>query len=124
MIINRSITFLFVVTISLSLSINSDSYIELNERGYTFSFESAKVPVTINVTGLPQGIDLQNYTIIPTAPVLPGQYILSVKAVDAANAKDEKIIILNVNQKFTAYNPQPTLTLVTQLPKSSTSSAV
>ena len=88
MCVNRSIVLLLIVCLSLSLNINSDSYLNFNHQGYTFSFENSQSPVILNITGLPQGLSLQNYTIAPVGGVKPGQYILSVKAEDASNNKD------------------------------------
>jgi hypothetical protein len=62
--------------------------------------------VELDITGLPINLTLNNYTIKPVGTVIPGQYILSVKANDASNVKDEKIVILNVDSGITANSSQ------------------
>jgi hypothetical protein len=82
---NRSFAFLFFFSLALTLNIISDSYLNLSPQGYTFTFTGFKPPVELNITGLPQGLTLQNYTVVPVSAVEAGQYILSVKASDASS---------------------------------------
>jgi hypothetical protein len=100
-----SLILFFLLAAATAATISSDSYIDLNQQGYVFSFSNAQGPVQLSITGLPQGLAIQNYTVMPVGPVQPGQYILSVKAMDNAG-KDEKILIMNVDSSFTTFTPR------------------
>ena len=50
------------------------------------------------MAGLPDGVAVKDLSIVPVGNAAPGQYILSVKATDATKQKDEKIVILNIDQ--------------------------
>lgn len=86
------------ISLALSIGIESDSYLNLGNQGYSFSFVNFKAPVVLEVTGLPDGVAVKDFSIIPVGDAAPGQYIVSVKATDATKQKDEKIVILNIDQ--------------------------
>ncbi len=96
--INRTFLLFLTFSLALSISIDSDSYLNLGTKGYSFSFLNFKAPVVLEVTGLPDGVAVKDFSIVPVGETSPGQYIVSVKATDATKQKDEKIVILNIDQ--------------------------
>lgn len=105
--IQRSLLLLLLVVSITATTINSDSYVDLSPQGYSFTFSGNNGPVQLSITGLPQGLAVQNYTVTPVGPVQPGQYILSIKANDSSG-QDQKMLIMNVGSSFTTYTPSST----------------
>lgn len=86
--INRSLVFLLFLAATTALKLTSDSYIELAPQGYTFQVQDGKQPVSISIANMPPGLAIANYTLITVGAVPKGQYILSVKAIDATGSSD------------------------------------
>jgi hypothetical protein len=59
----RSLLLCLCLFAAASLSISSDSYVDLSAQGYGFQFSDAKGAVQLSITGLPQGLAVQNYSI-------------------------------------------------------------
>ena len=117
---NRNLFLLFLVIYIRAVTINTDSYVNLPPQGYTFTFGNAQGPVQLTITGLPDGLVVENYTVVAVGPVKAGQYIISVKASDNVG-NDEKILIMNVDPNFTAVTPKSSISSMTTSTISSSS---
>ena len=121
--INRSLVFFLLLAAATAVKLTSDSYIELAPQGYTFQVQDGKLPVSISIANMPPGLAIANYTLLTVGAVPKGQYILSVKASDAAGSSDEKILIVNVGSTVSS-SSSATSTTNTQEFTQSSSSAV
>jgi hypothetical protein len=70
-----------------SLSIDCDNYLTLTKAGISFKV-SGGTEVRLSATGLPQGLALKDFTLVPVSTVTPGQYIIAVKAIDSLSHTD------------------------------------
>ena len=66
------------ISLALSISIDSDSYLNLGNKGYSFSFVNFKAPVVLEVAGLPDGV----INFVPGDGAIAGDYLAKSPLVD------------------------------------------
>lgn len=51
--IEQSLLIFLLLATATTVTINSDSYVDLGSQGYAFSFSDSKGPIQLTITGLP-----------------------------------------------------------------------